>query len=187
MWIVAIRRKRKLVDKVIRSAKHFQLTWHPSFGYAYHFTNTFINNEFFQTIATRKEQKERTDTFSVNKNCYRQNMVKKKVMSLLPSLRERKRYLAFEVISKRDIKDSKLVSNLIKTNCLKFLGELGMAKAGIQIIKYENNKGLIRINHKHLDEVRASLALINEKDTIFTSLGVSGIIKKAENKYLRGA
>jgi ribonuclease P/MRP protein subunit POP5 len=109
----------------------------------------------------------------------------------LPSLRQRKRYLAFEIISKGKIDDFKAVSEQIWHNSLQFMGELEAAKAGIWLLgdKFspETQKGLIRVGHKHVHQLKASLALIkkiNNKKVIVRSLGLSGILKKAEQKYL---
>ncbi|MFH1063495.1 MAG: Rpp14/Pop5 family protein [Candidatus Woesearchaeota archaeon] len=99
--------------------------------------------------------------------------------------------MAFEVISERPITDSKPVSSAISKKALDFLGELGCAEAGIILLndKYnaEKQKGLIRVNNKSLDKLRATLALIDQIDgqnVIVRSVGASGIIKKAEGRYL---
>ncbi len=102
---------------------------------------------------------------------------------LLPSLKEKKRYLAFEV--SKPIK-FKLVSKAIWDNVLNYLGTKGTAQAGIWLLndKYKKNKGLIRVSNKHVDDLKTSLALIKKidnKDVIVKSLGVSGILNKAEN------
>ena len=104
--------------------------------------------------------------------------------SLLPSLKERKRYLAFEVMSKDNTRFS-VVSKAVWSSILSFIGIKGAAKAGIWLLsdKYKNNKGLIRVGHKYVDDLKASLALIkniDSEDVIVRSLGVSGILNKAE-------
>ncbi len=110
----------------------------------------------------------------------------------MPCLRERKRYLAFELISERPIKDSKTVSSAISKKALEFLGELGCSEAGIIILndKYniERQRGLIRVNNKSLDKLRTTLALIDQIDgqnVIVRSVGASGMIKKVEGKYIK--
>ncbi|MBI4737995.1 hypothetical protein HY772_00230 [Candidatus Woesearchaeota archaeon] len=110
---------------------------------------------------------------------------------LLPAFRERKRYLAFEIISEKPIGDFKVVSNQIWSTMLQFLGELECGKAGIWILadkyNHEKQQGIIRINHTYVDKLRASLALvqnINNEKVIIRSRGVSGILKKAQGKYL---
>jgi ribonuclease P/MRP protein subunit POP5 len=113
-------------------------------------------------------------------------MIKKKIKPLSPSLRERKRYLAFEVISEVPIGDSKAVYGAINQKALEFLGTLGCAEAGMIMLadRYnpEKQRGLIRVSHKSVDKLRATLALvetINGKKTIVRSVGVSGILNKA--------
>ena len=121
-------------------------------------------------------------------------MIKTKLKPVLPSLREKKRYLAFEVISKEKINDASRISNAVWHYALQFLGQLGAAKAGIMVL---NNKwdqklqrGIIKVSHKHADAVKASLVFANKidnTDVIFRSLGVSGILRKAENRFLKAA
>ena len=115
-----------------------------------------------------------------------------KIKPVMPSLREKKRYLAFEVISKQKIEDSNKVKESIMGGALEFLGHLGMAKAGAIILKDKWNKdlqrGIIKVNNKEVDNLKAALAFIEKidgKEAIVKSVGVSGILKKAENKYLK--
>ena len=119
-------------------------------------------------------------------------MVKTKLKPILPSLREKKRYLAFEVISKEGVNNAEAVSNAIWDCSLQFLGKLGTAKAGIMVLENKWNpelqRGIIKVGHKHADALKAALLFagkIDGKDVIFRSLGVSGILKKAENNYLK--
>ena len=46
--------------------------------------------------------------------------------------------------------------------------------------KFKKNRGIVRINHAYKDEVIMALSLVNVK-----VIGVSGILKKADEKYLR--
>ena len=64
-------------------------------------------------------------------------MVKTKLKPVLPSLREKKRYLVFEVISKGKISNADEVSDAIWRSSLQFIGQLGAAKAGLMVL---NNK-----------------------------------------------
>ena len=119
-------------------------------------------------------------------------MVHTKLKPILPSLREKKRYLVFEVISKEKISDADAVSGAILQSSLQFLGQRGTAKAGIVALNNkwdaEKQRGIIKVSHKHVDDVKASLVFakkIEGKDAIIRSLGVSGVLKKAENNYLK--
>jgi len=118
-------------------------------------------------------------------------MVKTKLKPVLPSLREKKRYLVFEVISKEKIKDANMVSNAVWQCSQQFLGQLGAAKAGLMVLNNKWNpelqRGIIKVSHKHVDAVRAALMFadkIDNKEVIFKSIGVSGILNKAERRYL---
>mgnify|MGYP001570940598 FL=1 len=119
-------------------------------------------------------------------------MINTKLKPVLPSLREKKRYLVFEVISKEKINDANKVSNAVWHCSLQFLGQLGAAKAGIMVLsnKWDQKlqRGIIKVSHKHVDAVKAALAFadkIDNNDVIFRSLGVSGILRKAENRFLK--
>ena len=118
-------------------------------------------------------------------------MAKAKTKPLLPSLREKKRYLAYEVISGHKFNDAVDINKAIMDAAKDFLGNLGMAKAGIIAMddqfSQKSQKGIIRVNNKHLDKLRASLLFvekINENDAIIKSVGASGVLKKAQQKYL---
>ncbi len=121
-------------------------------------------------------------------------MVKSKIKPLLPSLREKKRYLAYEVISWYKFNDAVHVSKAILDAANEFLGSLGMAHAGLLPIndKWNENmqRGLMRVNNKHVDELKASLIFIKNiegNDAVVKSIGASGILKKAQQKYLNQA
>ncbi|MBT5022959.1 hypothetical protein HOK51_04515 [Candidatus Woesearchaeota archaeon] len=110
---------------------------------------------------------------------------------LLPSLRERKRYLVYEIISNGPIQDTKTVSKTFWSAFNRYLGELGCSQAGIMILedKYnkQNQRGVIRVNNKFVDKIIANLALIDNIDnqkTIVNTVGVSGTLKKAQGKYI---
>ena len=118
-------------------------------------------------------------------------MMKGKIKPLLPSLREKKRYLAYEVISKSRFYDAIHVNKAILDAANKFLGNLGMSYAGIIPINDKWNekmqRGIMRVNNKHVDNLKASLIFvknINGKESIVKSVGASGILRKTQQKYL---
>jgi len=99
-----------------------------------------------------------------------------KIKILLPSLKERKRYIEYNIRGADNI-DKEFIYNMIK----KFIGELGMGKAGVMILKNNGNKGIIKVNHKHVDEVKTALALINnfnDKEIKVECTKVSGVLNK---------
>ena len=91
-------------------------------------------------------------------------MMKGKIKPLLPSLREKKRYLAYEVISKSRFYDAIHVNKAILDAANKFLGNLGMSYAGIIPINDKWNekmqRGIMRVNNKHVDNLKASLIFV---------------------------
>ncbi len=106
-------------------------------------------------------------------------------MKMIPSLRERKRYLAYEVISDNHIANeaaSKAVMNSIKD----FIGYHGMAKAGIiQVMP-----GIVRVSHTSVDLVKTALALvpgIDGKNAMIRIKYVSGSLDKAKSMINGGA
>ncbi len=112
-------------------------------------------------------------------------MILIKTKPLSPSLRQKKRYLVFEVIS--EIKqDFNVVNNLILQHTSNLLGSLGMAQAGLLVLhdKFNGEKGIIKVNHKYVHHLKAILALINNENICFRSIGVSGILNKAEKKFI---
>ncbi|RLE38858.1 hypothetical protein DRJ17_02785 [Candidatus Woesearchaeota archaeon] len=111
-----------------------------------------------------------------------------RVKPILPSLKEKKRYLAYEIIADKRI-DAQSAEDVITKTSLDYLGALGYGEAGIQVLKetHDNNRGLIRVGHKHVDRLKAALIFITKiknQNVIVRSLGVSGVIKKAKEKYL---
>ncbi len=111
-------------------------------------------------------------------------MTKIKERAIIPSLREKRRYLAYHVISQQKMNGID-VKNAILESCNSFLGELECAKAGVMIMANGNN-GVVRMNNKYLSKVRAAIMLIsnieNERVIIMT-LGVSGILNKARSLF----
>jgi len=108
---------------------------------------------------------------------------------LLPTLRERDRYIAFELISNSRFGRDEVVRAVWNTT-LRFLGEYGTSKTSLWLMDWNEEKqnGILKVNHRSVEEVRAALALlrdINKGDCIFHVLGVSGTIKKTRERYLK--
>ena len=104
-------------------------------------------------------------------------------MKLLPSLKQKKRYIVFEILSEQKFTFPE-VKEEVERALLLFLGQLGIAKTSPMLIreKYKNNKFIIKINHKYVDEVKAALTLsktIKNTPVIIKSVITAGTIKKA--------
>lgn len=110
---------------------------------------------------------------------------------ILPSsMRERKRYIAFEVLGEENVEFSQLI-NAIWHSILNLFGEVKTGDINFWLVKdsWTENKqrGLIKCNHNHVSEVRLALALlerIGERKVSIRTLGVSGTMKSARKKYL---
>lgn len=75
-------------------------------------------------------------------------MVRAKIKPLLPSLREKKRYLAYNIISKNKFHDAVHVNKAILDAANDFLGSLGMAKAGILMMDDQWNESSQKRNYQ---------------------------------------
>lgn len=83
------------------------------------------------------------------------------------SHREKKRYL---LIRGKDA-DKKIIEDAI----LEFIGVLGFAEAGPQIIKQNKNEIILAVNRNSLDKIRTSFLMSGENLEI---IKVSGVLNK---------
>ena len=76
----------------------------------------------------------------------------------------------------------------IEESMRKLHGEIGLGCAGLIFLKNKWNKmlqrGIIKVNYKYVDKLRAALCSFHRGGAIMKSVGISGILKKAEKKYL---
>lgn len=106
-----------------------------------------------------------------------------KLKFLLPTLREKDRYISFQVISEEPIAYSDLEAAAINT-FLDFYGEFGFSKLSFWIIKNlydpERQVGVIRCNNQSVQQTIAGLGLVSrlgETRITIKVLKVSGTIK----------
>ncbi len=109
---------------------------------------------------------------------------------LPPTLREKSRYVAYQVISEKKLVFSDLNSALWNS-ILNFLGELESAKARVWIMKdtYDDEKqtGTIKCAHDYVERVRSALILLQRIGDVRVAikvLGVSGTMKGARTKFM---
>ncbi len=109
--------------------------------------------------------------------------------TLPSSLREKKRYVAFQILSEGEIDFGDLI-NALWSSILDLFGEVNTGEINFWLVKdawkKESKRGLIKCNHKHVSEVRLAMALINrigDSQVSIRSLGVSGTMKSARKKY----
>ncbi len=115
-------------------------------------------------------------------------MSKRKLKPVLPSLKEKKRYVAFRVISPKKVQRQDVI-HTIEDTLTSSLGWFGRAQAGAWLVSDSwddsSQSGLIRVNHRFVDQIKGSLTFINsitESPVLVRSIGVSGILKKANAK-----
>ena len=108
-------------------------------------------------------------------------------MKLLPSLKQKKRYIVFEIISDK-IFTANEVQKEVDEALQSFLGRLGISKSSPMFLKerYKDNKFIIKVNHKYVDECISAVILMRKIKTtpvIIKSMVTSGTLKKV-SKYL---
>ncbi len=115
-------------------------------------------------------------------------------MKPLPSLKERKRYVLVKVISKES-KTNKIlftypeIKQALESTFQEFFGTLGLSRAAIKLLgrKFDKEEQTlpIKVAHKHVDELKAALALVKKvkgSSVIVRSLTTSGTVKKVNKK-----
>ncbi|MBI4151644.1 hypothetical protein HY496_01625 [Candidatus Woesearchaeota archaeon] len=107
-------------------------------------------------------------------------------MKLLPSLKQRKRYIVFQIRSEKQFTAAE-VGDAVDQALLLFLGQLGIARASPQFIKerFQNNQFMLKVSHRYVDEAKSAIMLIKKiKNTpvLLHSITTSGILRKAATK-----
>ncbi len=114
--------------------------------------------------------------------------MREKPKYLPPTLREKHRYIAFQLVGERPFRKEE-VKKAVWEASLSTLGVLGSAKAKPWFIKFDEKSqtGIVRVDRKHVEELRFALTLVTEingSKAIFRTLGVSGTIKRLKKKFL---
>ena len=100
------------------------------------------------------------------------------------ALREKKRYIVFEIVGNAGCSDAVTQT---QESFTRLFGTLDAAKAGIKTIKATKNRCMISTNRKYVDKSKAALIMvksIKNSAVILRSIGVSGSVKGATTKYL---
>jgi len=107
---------------------------------------------------------------------------------LPPTLREKNRYIAYEVFCKRKLSAEEITRVLWK-GMLNALGEIGTALTSFHPVFFNEKKqrGVVRVNHRSVEKVRAAFSLIAEVDgneVHIHILRVSGTLKSLREREL---
>ncbi len=112
-----------------------------------------------------------------------------KIKPIMPALREKKRYVMFEVISDNRFHGCEPIARAVDSSFLGLWGEMGAADAGLVHLndKFSADKqtGIVKVSHKSVGKFKSSLALIRKidgHDVIVRSVDVSGILKKIQKR-----
>lgn len=108
-------------------------------------------------------------------------------MKTLPSLREKKRYIAFEINSEQKINRQDLVREILNS-IISVFGNKGASEINPALMSFEGRYGILRCARDKTKETRIGLACINNIRGIRVSilvLGISGTIKGATEKFIQ--
>ncbi len=98
---------------------------------------------------------------------------------LLPTLKERQRYVVY-VVDFASVTSQ--IHRSILDQCIALLGIFDGAKAGLQLIQHEGSYGMIRVTSTHVDKLKVCLGMISMVDSKTITVRcviVSGMIDKA--------
>ncbi|MCD4702696.1 MAG: ribonuclease P [Methanosarcinaceae archaeon] len=105
---------------------------------------------------------------------------------LPPTLRDTKRYLAFELVSVRPVARNDLIREIF--SCASYLvGDMGSSQCGIRLLDFEGSRGVLRCLADSVELTRAILAILSsveDEQAFVYVLGVSGTVKGATKKCL---
>ena len=113
-------------------------------------------------------------------------MAIKSIKGLIPTLREKKRYVVCEVLSEKPIAGRSAATSAILSSFLSLFGETSLAHTGLQAIpeyNTETQRTIVRVGHTSVPAVKAAIALVKTIDhqpVIVRSVSVSGMLKKAK-------
>lgn len=108
---------------------------------------------------------------------------------LPPTLREKERYIIFDLMAKDEHELADVV-NAIWSMSLQLFGEVGTSSFSLWIpsnlYDKKRKRGIIKCSHTQVEQVRAVLATITEiksQRVAFSVVGVTGTIKSAKTKF----
>ncbi len=106
--------------------------------------------------------------------------------SKLPTLRPRRRYVAFLLNSEKDAQAKELVVEIYSIQS-SLTGDLGAAHNRLKLIYFDGHFGILRCNYDKIQETRVILATIHSIGGSRAAIwikGISGTIKSVREKYI---
>ena len=112
-------------------------------------------------------------------------------MKLKPSLKQKKRYVLFEIQAAKTFSLPEVVE-AVESSLRHFLGEFGLAKASPLFVKekWSDKKQcfVLKMSHNHVDEVKSAVILnkkIKNTPVLIRSIITSGTLKKISSQAER--
>ncbi|MFH1125513.1 MAG: Rpp14/Pop5 family protein [Candidatus Altiarchaeota archaeon] len=107
---------------------------------------------------------------------------------LKPTLRERNRYVAFELTCNRRCTRDEVVK-AIWNSVVGFLGQMKAGKMSLWVMDWSDSRqsGILKVDHKSIKDLRVgitALSRVGESEASVNVLGVSGTLKKARGRYM---
>jgi ribonuclease P/MRP protein subunit POP5 len=111
-----------------------------------------------------------------------------RIKGLPPTMRDRKRYVAFYVECDEKMRRDE-VAKLIFKEAVGFYGVKSMSKINLRVLDFDEDsqEGFLACSHKSVDDVKVSLALVYDSDgrrVTIVPKGVSGTIRALKRKFL---
>ncbi len=109
-------------------------------------------------------------------------------MSIKPTVRMKKRYIAFQVIGKNADKiDEKEIKGAFYKILNQLYGEIGFSNLGFRLIEFkpETKKGIVRFRRQEIIKGMSSFAFIkniNTKEARLSPISTSGSLKKLRER-----
>ncbi|MCZ7396940.1 MAG: ribonuclease P [Candidatus Methanoperedens sp.] len=108
-------------------------------------------------------------------------------MKTIPVLRDKKRYIVFEVISEQTVTRYDLAGEIFNS-VFSLLGDAGASEINFGLLSYDGRYGILRCAREKTSDTRAALACVNtvrgQRISILV-LGMSGTIKGATEKFIQ--
>lgn len=108
-------------------------------------------------------------------------------MKTLSTLRDKKRYIAFEIYSDITINRQELIRE-VSNSIISLFGDIGASEIRPALMHFGGRFGILRCAREKTLEAKAGLACVNNIRGIRLSimvLGISGTIKGATEKFIQ--
>lgn len=112
-----------------------------------------------------------------------------KIKGVLPTLRQKKRYVVFKIEGKRKFTFQEISQSVLK-HLITFLGSIDFGKGGVWLLRdqfnHEKQIAIVRTSTKLKEKTVGSLSLlkkINNENVKTTVLGASGTLKGAKEYF----